>query len=67
MGIVLKSGGNWYLSVADEKADQTATGCFVAALIYGGYLVFCGFKVMRIVSENKAEAREALLEQARMD
>ena len=45
MGGVLSNGGQWYLGVADDQREGAATACYLAALIYGLYLVLCGLRI----------------------
>merc|ERR1712046_490939 len=48
MGVVLGNGGNWYLGVPDDGAAAAASACFVAAAIYGFYVLCCGFLMTKL-------------------
>ena len=51
-GTVLKMGGNWYLNVPNENAPKAAEGCFMAAGIYACFLLFCGYRVMKLSNKK---------------
>ena len=61
-GMVLNSGGNWYLNVSNENAKSAAHGCFFAAFLYAGYVAFCGLRVCKLVAKSKAAERESMLD-----
>ena len=48
MGVILSSGGQWYLGVGDEDAAAAAGACYVAAAIYGGYVLCCGYRMTKL-------------------
>lgn len=54
-GIILQSGGNWYLGIDDENSGAAATGCFIAALFYAGYVALCGLRVRRMIAAQKQQ------------
>lgn len=50
---VLTSGGEWFLGVPEADAPAAASGCLVAAGIYGLYLVYCGMKLSKPAADSK--------------
>jgi len=52
-GYILQHGGNWYMNISNEAAPSAATGCYIAAAIYAGYLFFCGYRVLRLATTAK--------------
>lgn len=56
MGIVLSTGGEWYLGVGTENASASASACFASAFLYLLYLIGCGLRVMKAMSPGKGDA-----------
>jgi len=55
MGIVLNSGGQWYMGVADEDAAAAAASCYIAAVVYGLYVALCGCRIMKANARGKMQ------------
>ena len=64
MGTVLQSGGEWFLGVGPEQAQSSSAACFVAAGIYGIYLLWCGSKVMKASAKAKLKGANERLDSA---
>ena len=60
-GYILQHGGNWYMSVPNENAENAALGCYIGAAIYAVYICVCGSRVLRLSSKKK-DGSEALLD-----
>ena len=59
---MLQSGGGWYLNVSNENAKSAAHGCYIAATLYAGYVLFCGYRVCKLAAKSKAAERESMLD-----
>ena len=59
-GIIIQSGGGWYLGVPEADSESAARACFVAAAIYLGFLVFCCSNLMRINAKKAPPGAEEL-------
>ena len=59
-GIIINSGGGWYLGVPEADSESAARACFVAAAIYLGFLVFCCSNLMRINAKKAPPGAEEL-------
>lgn len=59
-GMILKSGGAWYLSVKEENAQDAASGCFVAAGLYFLLLLGCGYRALHPPLSPKSVRAELL-------
>ena len=55
MGVILSSGGEWYLGVAEEDASAAAASCYVAAGIYAFYVCCCGARMMKLNTVSKTQ------------
>jgi len=55
MGVILSSGGEWYLGVAEDDASAAAASCYVAASIYGFYVVCCGMRMKNLNAVSKMQ------------
>ena len=61
MGVVLSMGGEWYLGVSEEHAGAASSACYIAACIYGVYLVTCGLRISK--AHAKRNERELLVDE----
>ena len=57
MGVILNSGGAWYLGVKEEDAGTAAASCYIAAAVYGIYMVMCGLRIMKANSKARGRAQ----------
>lgn len=55
MGVILSSGGEWYLGVAEDDAAAAASSCYVAAAIYGFYVFCCGYRMAKLNAGSKTQ------------
>lgn len=55
MGIVLNSGGAWYMGVEDENASAAAASCYIAAVVYGIYVALCGCRIVKANARGKMQ------------
>ena len=57
MGVILNSGGAWYLGVKEEDAGTAAASCYLAAAVYGIYMVMCGLRIVKANSKARGRAQ----------
>ena len=57
MGVILNSGGAWYLGVKEEDAGTAAVSCYLAAAVYGIYMIMCGLRIVKANSKARGRAQ----------
>ena len=57
MGVILNSGGAWYLGVKEEDAGTAAASCYLAAAVYGIYMIMCGLRIVKANSKARGRAQ----------
>ena len=62
-GIIIQSGGGWYLGVPEADNESAARACFLAAAIYLGFLVWCGCCVARMNAKKSPPGSEELIDE----
>ena len=62
-GIIIQSGGGWYLGVPQADNESAARACFLAAAIYLGFLVWCGCCVARMNAKKSPPGSEELIDE----
>ena len=57
MGVILNSGGAWYLGVKEEDAGTAAASCYLAAAVYCIYMIMCGLRIVKANSKARGRAQ----------
>ena len=55
---ILKSGGAWFLGLAEHDAEAAASATLAAACIYMVFLVWCGMKLKGGGAKKEVETAE---------